>query len=343
MRCRAVAQGKCGWGFDSPARNKANNIIRYMKTIAFKTLVLLCTAVLLSACSDDDDPLAPRHDGPKPTELHICCWGDSKTQGGQEGPGISYPDFLQALIHEHQLNATVYNFGANGETSIEIMQRQGARELIVQPFDIPESSQQEVRIAINSRLRDPDAGCNPCIINGVEGNIRHDWDDPSERTFYFQRLADGPAVNVLQPTTVVTDAMRNHRNDVMVIDIGYNGEYVSRKDLISQCQQMIDYSDCNDFIVIGRASHYYSTSDKLEQAFTEAFGDHYIALSPYYVQHGLQDAGLQPSPDDLSDISEQRPPRSLFLDDHHENAYGYTLKARLVFDRLVALGILPPL
>lgn len=269
----------------------------------------------------------------------ISCWGDSKTQGGQE-PGISYPSILQNLLEENNYDIPVYNFGAHGEKSTEIMQRQGARELVVQPFTIPASAKEEVKISINSRLRVPEAGCNPCLISGVEGNIRHDWDDTSQKTFYFQRLTDGTAQRVDKATVVITDAMRNHRNDVLVMDIGYNGGFSGVQDWINQYKEMVDYSECKEFIVIGRVSHRYATSVSTESKFIEAFGNRYISLSDYYVNHGLDDAGIMPTNEDLSNISSGVPPISLFLDLDHENAYGYAIKAKLVYEKLLELGIL---
>lgn len=271
----------------------------------------------------------------------IACWGDSKTEGGQES-GISYPGILQELLQQEGYQIEVFNFGANGERTTEIMQRQGSYPFMVQPFTIPASAAKEVKIAINSRLRVPEAGCNPCYIAGVEGSIRHDWSDPSQTTFYFQRKRDGLEVFVSEPTQIETDAMRNHRNDLMVLDIGYNGGFAGIDNWIEQLFQMIAYSECKDYIVIGRASHYYTESSNLEQKFTRAFENRYINLCKYYIDEGLQKAGIEPTAGDLADIAARCPPRSLFLDEHHENHFGYAIKAQLVFDKLKELGYISP-
>lgn len=144
--------------------------------MCFLLFVCLCTPVVVNAQTN---------------AVAIACWGDSKTQGEQEGEGMSYPAFLQELLEAHGYTYVVNNFGAHGERSTEIMQRQGSRPLTVQPFTIPASAQEEVKIVINSRLRVPEAGCNPCLIDGVEGTIRHDWTDSSQKTFYFRRLQSG--------------------------------------------------------------------------------------------------------------------------------------------------------
>jgi lysophospholipase L1-like esterase len=271
----------------------------------------------------------------------IVCWGDSKTEGGQE-PGISYPGILQELLQQEGYQIKVFNFGANGERTTEIMQRQGSYPFIVQPFTIPASASKEVKIAINSRLRVPEAGCNPCYIAGVEGCIRHDWSDQSQTTFYFQRKRDGKEILVSEPAQIETDAMRNHRNDLMILDIGYNGGFIGIDNWVEQHFQMIDYSDCKNYIVMGRASHYYTESPDLEQKFAQAFGNRYINLCKYYIEEGLQKAEIEPTAGDLADISARRPPRSLFLDEHHENHFGYAIKAYLVFEKLKELGYISP-
>ena len=270
----------------------------------------------------------------------ISCWGDSKTQGGQESKDISYPSILQTLLDSAGYTIPVYNFGAHGEKSTEIMQRQGALSLIIQPFTIPASAKEETKVSINSRLRVPEAGCNPCFVADIEGYLRHDWTDNNQQTFYFHRSKDGIAVNIEKPTRIITDAMLYHRNDVLVMDIGYNGGYSSVQDWIDQYKKMVDFSNCKEFIVIGRASHHYTTDTYIEKAFNEAFGDRYISLSNYYVEHGLIDAGIEATTKDLVDIATQRPPSSLFYDEHHENNAGYAIKAKLVFNKLKELGII---
>ena len=269
----------------------------------------------------------------------ISCWGDSKTQGGQETENVSYPSVLQAMIDSAGYQMRVYNFGATGEFSTEIMQRQGALPLIIQPFVIPASSEEEVLVTINSRLRVPDAGCNPCVVAGIEGSIRHDWADADQKTFYFKRAKDGDPVVINDETRVITDAMLHHRNDLLIMDIGYNGGWHDDKDWINQYRQMVDYSKCKEYIVIGRASHWYGTYPEREEMFQSTFGNRYINLTKYYIEHGLSDAGLEPTEDDLKDINSGIPPRSLFYDEHHENDAGYAVKAKVVFNRLQELGI----
>ena len=271
----------------------------------------------------------------------IACWGDSKTQGEQEGLGLSYPSFLQAMLENDGYQIQVHNYGAHGEFSTEIMQRQGSFPLTVQPFIIPASSDEEVKISINSRLRVPDAGCNPCFIDGIEGSIRHDWTDKSQKTFYFKRKQDGIQKEITSVTAIITDAMVNHRNEILILDIGYNGGFSSINNWIAQYQKMIDYSECKKFIVIGRASHFHRPSVNTEEAFSNYFGDKYINLRDYYVKHGLEDAGITPTDEDLQDINRGIPPRSLFYDEHHENIMGYTIKANLVYQKMKELNYIP--
>jgi len=63
--------------------------------------------------------VSPFHTSP-PTgrQEPVACWGDSLTQGNQDGTGVSYPGELQQL-----LGVSVYNGGVDGQTSMQITAR----------------------------------------------------------------------------------------------------------------------------------------------------------------------------------------------------------------------------
>ena len=283
-------------------------------------------------------------------ELVISCWGDSKTEGNQDGTGVTYPSHLQTLINNAGINATVNNFGIGGEYSSEVAQRQGGLRLTVQPFTIPADTS-KVNISLNGRLRIASKHTfNPCYIAGVKGTIIHDWSDNTQKTFTFQRLEAGDAVEVKYPVGVLSNYMINNRNDdVLVIDIGCNGGYSSIENWIQQIRCMVDYSHCKEFIVIGLANHlaytFGSTSENyttLEDKFEKEFGNRYINLRKFYVEYGLATAGLTETSQDTTDIANGIPPASLYKsgDDYHENQHGYKIKAKLVFEKLKELGVL---
>lgn len=283
-------------------------------------------------------------------KIIISCWGDSKTEGNQDGTGVTYPNELQTLLTNANVNATVNNFGCGGEYSSEVAQRQGGLPLTVQPFTIPADTT-KVNITLNGRLRIASKHkFNPCYINGVEGNIIHDWSDSSQKTFTFQRAKAGNAIEIKYPMQILNQCMIQNRNDdVLVIDIGCNGGYSSIENWIQQIRCMVDYSYCKDFIVIGLANHlaytFGSTSENyktLEEKFTKEFGNRYINLRKFYVEHGLDVAGLSPTSQDTTDISNGIPPESLYKsgDNYHENQYGYKIKAQLVFEKLRDLNLI---
>lgn len=289
-----------------------------------------------------------------PTEekkpIVISCWGDSKTEGNQDGTGITYPSHLQTLLTNAGINAIVNNFGCGGEYSSEIAQRQGGLPLIVQPFTIPATAT-KVNISLNGRLRIASKHkFNPCYINNIEGTIIHDWSDNNQRTFTFQRTEAGDSVEIKYPMQVKNQCMIENKNDdVLIIDIGCNGGYSSIENWIQQIRCMIDYSVSKEFIVIGLANHlaysFGSTSENyetLEAKFAKEFGNRYINLRKFYVEYGLEVAGLTPTTQDETDISNGIPPQSLYKsgDNYHENQYGYKIKAQLVFEKLRDLNLI---
>ena len=244
------------------------------------------------------------------------------------------------MINDWGGHNVVYNLGAHGENSREILQRQGAIPLIVSPFIMPASRSDTVLVRINSRLRVPNTGCNPCYINDVKGSIIKDDNDVTHNTFYFVRESNGKSFPVPDSTRVITDAMLHRNNDIMIIDIGYNsGGYNGLDELVSQIRMMIDYSECKKFIVLGRVDNkkpYY----ELEEAFLKAFGENYINLRDFYVNEGLKVNGLQATDADKDDLGRGVAPKSLFFDKTHENYYGYYCKALCVFNKLIELGFI---
>ena len=288
--------------------------------------------------------------GKSTNELVISCWGDSKTEGNQDNTGVTYPGELQRLISEGGYDGvTVNNFGIGGEYSSEVAQRQGGLPLLVQPFTIPATAT-KVNISLNGRLRIASKHkFNPCYINAVEGEIIHDWGDNSQKKFTFKRTEPGAAVEIKYPMTILNQCMLQNRNDVLIIDVGTNGGYSSIDNLIQQIRCMIDFSTSKEFIVIGMANHLeYSfgstgeTYETMENKFQAEFGNRYINLRKTYVDYGLALAGLTATSQDTADINAGIPPQSLYKkgDNYHENQHGYKVKAKLVYDKLISLGIL---
>lgn len=284
----------------------------------------------------------------------VACIGDSLTYGYGASPGTTdYPTVLAGLC-----NKTVYNLGVSGESTDEILARQGGFPAIVNPFTIPaDTSNVEITFAgaINigggktPLLRKASGSLvNPVIIDGVKGNI-----SASNSKYYFSRLESGAVHEVKRPQYVITKEMREHKEDIQIIFMGTNGGWMITADdaetrikkLTSQIDMMIDYNTSKKYIIIGM-HYFYSwvlynglTKEQLENAMLLKYGNHYINLRKYMIEYGLADAGLTATEADTEAINNGNvPPSLLYSDSIHGNSYFYNILANLVNKKGIELG-----
>jgi lysophospholipase L1-like esterase len=270
----------------------------------------------------------------------VNCWGDSLT-AGVGGNGTSYPS---VLLNNLGTGWSVNNFGVGGETTQAIAGRQGGIPLYVSPFTIPADTT-ATQITLNSwggnsvTLNDV-VGVNPCTIADIQGTI-----SLSGGNFYFARSTAGTAKTITNPTTIVTNAMKvKNKNDSIIIWIGTNGSWwdtdqeTSSRWLCQQIQNMIDYSGCKNYLVIGMTTQPDATQTVIDKWMTRSFGGKFIKLRNYLVNYGLSDAGITPTAQDNTDISAGVVPTSLRVDGTHYNASGYTVIGNLIYKRGHELG-----
>lgn len=287
-------------------------------------------------------------------EENVACTGDSLTYGYGASPGSTdYPTVLTKLCGK-----TVYNLGVSGESTDEILARQGGFPAIINPVIIPaDTSNVEITFigtvnigGGNTTLLRKDSGklVNPVIIDGVEGNI-----SASNNKYYFTRLKAGTAHEVKRPQYVITKEMREHKDDIQIIFMGTNGGWMITADdaetrikkLKSQIDMMIDYNTSKKYIIIGM-HYFYSwvlynglTKEQLENAMLLKYGNHYINLRKYMIEYGLSDAGLTATEKDTEAINNGNvPPSLLYSDGIHGNAYFYNILANLVNKKGIELG-----
>ena len=285
---------------------------------------------------------------------NIACVGDSLTYGYGANPGSTdYPTVLAKLCGK-----TVYNLGVSGESTDEILARQGGFPAIINPVNIPaNTSNVEITFAStvnvgggNTHLLRKVSGnlANPVVIDGVEGNI-----SASNNKYYFARLKDGTAHEVKRPQYVITKEMREHKDDIQIIFMGTNGGWMITADdaetrikkLTSQIDMMIDYNTSKKYIIIGM-HYFYSwvlynglTKEQLENAMLLKYGNHYINLRKYMIEYGLADAGLTATEADTEAINNGNvPPSLLYSDGVHGNSYFYNILANLVNKKGIELG-----
>lgn len=287
-------------------------------------------------------------------EENVACTGDSFTYGYGATPGSTdYPTVLAGLC-----NKTIYNLGVSGESTDEILARQGGFPAVVNPVTIPaDTSSVEITFAgaINigggntPLLRKASSNLvNPVVIDGVEGNI-----SSLNNKYYFTRLENGIVHEIKRPQYVITKEMREHKDDIQIIFMGTNGGWMITADdaetrikkLTSQIDMMIDYNTSKKYIIIGM-HYFYSwvlynglTKEQLENAMLLKYGNHYINLRKYMIEYGLADAGLTATEADTEAINNGNvPPSLLYSDGIHGNSYFYNILANLVNKKGIELG-----
>lgn len=289
----------------------------------------------------------------------VACVGDSMTTGSG-GNGVTYPSVLASLLG---YGYAVINDGVGGESSLEIMARQGARPAMVRPFTIPASGSVEIEFVstvigrnIGVTTSVSSRAFNPVVIAGVEGRI-----NKSGNSYTFTRSAPGEAVTVTRDAVVYCRPMREDRDAIQVLWMGANGGWnesgaYTAQDLVSQYARMVDgLTNLNrPYLVLGLhvIPGWISgvTCAEIETALEMAFGRRFINYRAYIVTpildgggntvscYGLADAGITPTAADLAAVASGAVPPSLMFDDVHFNASGYTVIGNLVYQRGKELG-----
>lgn len=280
----------------------------------------------------------------------VSCWGDSLTRG--VGVGSSYSKAFPYVLYGLLDGREVINCGVGGENTVNIASRQGGLPNIVKPFTIPaDTNKLEIELTNiygdsagillqSGSALDPITGkyvmtaqINPCSINGVEGTLTYE-----NGKYYFSRSEKGESVIVSRPTTLITYAMKSMRDNINIIWLGTNGGFSTSSELIECIDAMIDYmTPINKKYIVFGIHHLVSTVtetfEMIEKNMTLHFGRHYINQRKYMLEYGLSDAGITPTVEDTTAISQGKIPPSLLYDDVHYNDKGYNIIATLAYER----------
>lgn len=280
----------------------------------------------------------------------VSCWGDSLTRG--VGVGSSYSKAFPYVLYGLLDGREVINCGVGGENTVNIASRQGGFPNIVKPFTIPaDTNKLEIELTNiygdsagillqGGSALDPITGkyvmtaqINPCSINGVEGALTYE-----NGKYYFSRSEKGESVIVSRPTTLITYAMKSMRDNINIIWLGTNGGFSTSSELIEYIDAMIDYmTPINKKYIVFGIHHLVSTVtetfEMIEKNMTLHFGRHYINQRKYMLEYGLSDAGITPTVEDTTAISQGKIPPSLLYDDVHYNDKGYNIIATLAYER----------
>ncbi len=326
---------------------------------------------------------------------NISFWGDSMTEGvGREIGG--YVPFEDSYINITDLSTpdvvgfltgiNVYNMGSSGENSLEIATREGGIPMYLKndvvildkPVKVDFITEDENYVMMDdfngyggsSYMYESDI----VYINGNRFKIIYDETGQTYITrFYglddnysylYKGLSLGEQMNMYKSSIylkkgsiVKTAAAYEHKDDILVIEVGSNGGWDDYDDLIAQIDAMLLVNDTQYYIIVGDtdnpgesiAEWWESSVDELgrprgltntewENALEEAYGDHFLNTRLYMILHGLKDCGIEETAIDKEGYKYGKISDSLRYDWTHFNAFGYYSKAIAIYKKGVSLG-----
>lgn len=269
----------------------------------------------------------------------IVCWGDSLTESYDEKS--AYPDILRELS-----GCEVLNYGVNSENTRMIAMRAGAIRVNVKSTVIP-ADRQMIPVFLKTEndgnvsfLQYGDGGVNPCSICGIEGRL-----EKLNGAYYFTRSTKGERIAVPDGTQFKTFGMTDSNpNDVLVIFTGTNDKpsASSIKEIIRLQRAMLEAAECDKYVVIGLTfAGGIPEIDAINETLAKEYGKHFLDIRSYFLNFGVEDAGLNMTEGDIADISMGEIPRSLRSDYVHGNRHYYRLLAEQVYRKMQYLGYLP--
>lgn len=181
---------------------------------------------------------------------------------------------------------------------------------------------------------------------------------PTEQATAAETESSEEALTIPAGTRVYTKASVDHKDDILILEIGSNGGWASNYQLlILQYDAMIQSSGCKYYIIVGDTDdpgtsigdttqgetdedgNYIGIGDTAwEAALREAYGDHFINMRTYLIQNGLSDVGLMPTKSDLINYKKGNISKRLRSDWTHLNSMGYYAKGVGIYKKGVELG-----
>lgn len=303
----------------------------------------------------------------------IISWGDSITYGLGSGDGIvnvdgdsvDISDWAYTDALEYFTGLDVYNLGVCNETSYEIALRQGGLAMYV-------DKAVTVRAGKSSKINIVDAYGNKVELQNFNGYASYN-DEPENLVYIdnapyqltynngswyisFYDTETTGSVKIKKNSQVVTQAahdIADTSSDVLIIQMGSNGGWDDYDMLISQYKAMIANSGTQCYIIIGDTDNpdesidgeYYTSSEDVglndtywEAALREAFGEHFINMRTYMLENAIDVTGLEPTEEDIYNLTHSMMPESIKSDYTHMNAYGYYVMGVGIYEKGSELG-----
>lgn len=270
---------------------------------------------------------------------NITCWGDSLTAGAC-GNGVSYPSVLEKLS-----GVTVYNYGVGGESAVTIAARQGAV-----PMELAESVRVQNGVPCEIKIKDfngfaitplmqsrtADKGINDCILDSVRGEL-----DLADGKYYFTPRTAGKNTEIRGGTRIVTKAMLERTEDVLIIFMGQNGGFNNADELISLQRKMLEFAhNENEYLIVGLTTGNRADREVMDERLLEEYGDHFLNLREYLCSVVCENGEITFDDEDVQRAALGCVPKRLLADEVHFNADGYSIIGKRIFGKLCELNIL---
>lgn len=287
-------------------------------------------------------------------QKYIDCYGDSLTAM------VGYPQKIQDNLWLNGFNYIVRPYGVSGQGAEGVLKRLGAIPVYVkQKTTIPATGALTIVTDVITTMQqggtlidvqNGDRNINPCMINGVLGTLTDEKKiSGNSYSYTFTRSSDGQPVIVPAGSQIFFNSMRNGQADITIIYIGTNNRLdISPDILISNIEAAAKYIRNGKYLIVGL--HVYNGTwmkfdiqylidfnNKLKQK----FGEHFVDVSGYMSQCGLEEAGMTATDEDSAEIAKGAVPVSLMISDKtHFNSTGFTILGNLIYKHIVSLGYL---
>lgn len=322
-----------------------------LKNIGFKISVVVIVAMIVSLLGYDhytekknaeslskEKVTTPTETKPENTKKNnIVAIGDGFVNG--------QTNFIDALANN--ANANVTQFGGVNDTSTDVAIRANALNVYVNNITIPSSVSPVAVTLYNQQGEALDAlhgkGTNfdNVTIGGIEGQLSYNQQD---KKLYFARNDAGKETAITKLTQVEGKKVDFNANDSYVFFVGQNDPYYKGSifKTINNINYIVKKYNINKYVVVSLTSkRHYHIVDDMNDVLKEEYKDHYLDFRTYLLTNGLKDAGIQPTKQDTTDITQHKIPTSLLNQDLFTGNKSFNdVLAKQINEKMKALGYL---
>lgn len=267
----------------------------------------------------------------------IYCIGDSFTLGDETS---SYPDILSKLTH-----IDTSTFGATYDQTLDTSIRMGITPIYTNDITIPaDTSAVELSLFDDNGntldvLRSDGTNFTEVEIAGIKGTLTF---DANEGIHTFTRSKEGEETYLSELTPITSKIKKFDKNSIAIIYTGIYDNNIQEdvQNTINYQKDIIENIGTDKYIVVGLTSkRTFEQVDDVNEALKEAHGDHFLDFRSYLLEKGLEDAKIDATNQDISDLEEGYIPTSLLQDNLiNGNASFNDLLAKQIYEKLVALN-----